>query len=119
MWLSRTLRYLRVAFSGDSMTWSPAQEISSPDILHCYKETPFTLRWGVGGISLSSDGGFFFSWTDPDYLPIDFLSFGTEYEKGFWYISRAAGMCRLKMTKHKMIFYALNFHLAHLQLGTQ
>ena len=50
-----------------------------------------------GGISVTSDDDFYFEWVDQEYLPVDFLSFGTEDVIGYWYINRAAGSSLLKI----------------------
>ena len=45
-----------------------------------------------GGISLYGDNGFFFSWSDPEYLGSDYVSMGTEHVHGYWFIDRVPGM---------------------------
>ena len=93
-------------------------ENDSPGILKCYVPQEFVIEWGAGkavysinsnqttcnlvaitfesvllagGLSIVGPGGFFASWSDPNSESVEFLSFGTDYVRGYWFIARSAG----------------------------
>ena len=84
-----TKTYIR---RGDQSSWPEDQEADSPGILDCREYVGFVIEWGFNGFVIREvRGTFFFTWLDPDPLPVLHISLTSSIDGALYKTTRTSG----------------------------